>query len=68
VIAPLAWLPAYAFSLAVQWAVPFFDYRRNPTEHFVGTLSNVIAGLVVLWALNAALVRLLPKDADWAAE
>lgn len=67
-IAPLAWLPAYALSLAVQWAVPTFGYARNPLEHFAGTLANVWPGLVVLLAVNATLVRLLPKDADWEAE
>lgn len=67
-VAPLAWLPAYAVSLAVQWAVPTFGYARNPFAHFGGTLANVWAGLLVLLALNAALVRLLPKDADWDAE
>lgn len=67
-IAPLAWLPAYALSLAVQWAVPAFAYGRNPFAHFAGTLANVWPGLLVLLALNAVLVRLLPKDADWQAE
>lgn len=67
-IAPLAWLPAYALSLAVQWAVPMFGYQRDIVAHFAGTLSNVWAGLLVLLALNAVLVRLLPKDADWEAE
>ncbi len=66
--APFAWLPAYALSLAVQWAVPMFAYTRNPLEQFVGTVANVWAGLLVLLALNAALVHLLPKDADWDAD
>lgn len=67
-IAPFAWLPAYALSLAVQWAVPAFGYTRNPLEHFAGTLANVWPGLLVLLAINATLVHLLPKDADWEAE
>lgn len=67
-LAPLAWLPAYALTLAVQWAVPTFGYARSPFEHFVGTLANVWPGLLVLLVVNAALVRLLPKDADWDAE
>lgn len=67
-IAPLAWIPAYAVSLLVQWAVPSFAYARNPFTHFAATLTDVWAGLVVLLVINAVLVRLLPKDADWEAE
>lgn len=66
--APLAWLPAYALVLAVQWFVPSFGPQRNPLEHFTATLSQVWPGLVVLLVLNVALVHLLPKDADWEAE
>lgn len=67
-VAPLAWLPAYALSLAVQWAVPTFGYARNPIAHFGATLGNVWPGLLVLLAVNVALVHLLPKDAGWDAE
>ncbi|MBX3738881.1 MAG: hypothetical protein KF715_19465 [Candidatus Didemnitutus sp.] len=68
VTAPLAWLPAYALVLAVQWVVPSFGPQRNPLEHFAATLVQVWPGLVVLLVLNVALVHLLPKDADWEAE
>ncbi|HLP26560.1 MAG TPA: hypothetical protein VK477_12845 [Acidobacteriota bacterium] len=67
-VAPLAWLPAYALSLGGQWAVPTFGYARDPIAHFGGTLANVWPGLVVLFVVNTVLVRLLPKDADWDAE
>lgn len=67
-IAPLAWLPAYAIALAAQWVVPAFGPAGNPFAHYAGTLANVWPGLLVLLALNAVLVRLLPKDADWEDE
>ena len=66
--APLAWLPARALAIAVQWALPGFGYTRDPFEHWLGSLSGSLAGLGVLLALNLALVRLLPKDRDWEAE
>jgi hypothetical protein len=66
--APLAWLPAYALSLVVQWIGPAFDDARNPVASFGGTLASVWPGLIVLLVINAALVHLLPKDADWDAE
>lgn len=68
VVAPLAWVPAKALAIAVQWAVPVFAYTRNPFDHFLATAGSVLAGLGVLLLLNAALVQLLPKDADWDAE
>lgn len=66
--APLAWVPAKMLAIAVQWAVPNFAYSRNPVEHFLGSTTTALAGLGVLFALNALLVTLLPKDQDWDAE
>jgi hypothetical protein len=68
VVAPLAWLPAYAVALVVQWLVPSSGSAQVSVDRFLATSTQVVAGLFVLLALNAALVRLLPKDADWEAE
>ena len=66
--AALAWLPAKAAAIALQWAVPAFAYQRNPLEHFFGSVRNGLTGLAVLIAINAVLVALVPKDRDWDAE
>ena len=66
--APLAWVLAMMLSIAVQWTVPAFGYARSPVEHFLAASATALAGLALLLALNAALVNLLPKDADWDAE
>lgn len=64
----LAWVPAKTVAILIQWSVPWFDYTRNPVDHFLGMLSSVLAGLGVLLALNVALVHLLPKDQSWDAD
>ena len=66
--APLAWLPARAVAILVQWALPVFGSTRSPVEQFTGSVVNSLAGLGVLLAVNMALVHLLPKDRDWDAE
>ncbi|MBA4138756.1 MAG: hypothetical protein C0518_15730 [Opitutus sp.] len=66
--APLAWLPAKALTIGVQWALPTFAYSRNPVDHFLSSTAGSLAGLGVLLAANIALVHLLPKDQDWDAE
>lgn len=63
--AALAWVPARIVTILVQWAVPSFNYSRDPVEHFFGSMSSSLAGLGVLIAVNVALVALLPKDRDW---
>lgn len=66
--APLAWLPAKALTIAVQWALPVFVYIRNPLDHFLASTSSCLGGLGVLLAINLTLVALLPKDRDWDSE
>lgn len=66
--AVLAWLPARALTVGVEWAVPIFQSTRNPVDQFIGSLSTGFWGLAVLLAVNLALVRLLPKDRDWDTE
>lgn len=66
--APLAWLVARAVTIGVQWAVPALHYTRHPAEHFLASVQASLAGMAVLLAINFALVRLLPKDAQWDAE
>jgi len=63
--APLAWLPARALAIGVQWAVPAFGDHRNPFTHLLGSTVDSLAGLAVLLAINLALVQLAPKDRDW---
>lgn len=59
--APLAYLPAKAFAILVQWAVPAFNYHRDPIAHLRDSVVNGLAGLAVLLALNLLLVRIAPK-------
>lgn len=66
--AVFAWLAARAVAIAVQWALPAFDYSRHPVDHFVSSTTAAWSGLAVMLAVNFALVRLLPKDRDWDAE
>jgi hypothetical protein len=66
--AVLAWLPARALTVGVEWALPVFGSTRSPLERFTGSVSDGIWGLGVLLLVNVALVHLLPKDRDWDAE
>lgn len=66
--AAVAWLVARVVTIAVQWAVPALHYTRDPVEHFLSSAQASLAGIGVLLAINFALVRLLPKDAQWDAE
>jgi hypothetical protein len=62
--APLAWLPARALAIAVQWAVPAFGDHRNPFAHLRDSTTGSLAGLIVLLVINIALVRLAPRERD----
>jgi hypothetical protein len=67
--APLAYLPAKAVAIAVEWVVPALHDARNPLTHFKDSLANGVAGLGVLLFINLALVRLVPRnDVDWDGE
>ena len=57
--APLAWLPARAIAIGVQWLVPSFGYTRDPLDHFMASTATSLAGLGVLLAINAVLVALM---------
>lgn len=67
-IAPLGYIPAKALTIAIQWAVPVFDYHRPPLAHLLGSTQNALPGLAVLLAINFALVKLAPRDLDWDHE
>lgn len=67
-IAPLGYLPAKAVAIALQWAVPAFDYHRAPLAHLLSSTQNAAPGLAVLLAVNFALVKLAPRDLDWDHE
>lgn len=54
--APLGFAAGKALAIAVQWAVPAFDYARNPAEHLLTTLQNGLPGLGILTALNIGLL------------
>jgi hypothetical protein len=66
--APLAYIPAKALAIGVQWMVPALGESRNPFTHLLDSVSNGLAGLAVLLFINLVLVRLDPGDADWDGE
>ena len=67
-LAPLAYLAAKATAIGVQWAVPAFAYTRDPFDHWVGSVTDGLAGLGVLFAINVALIAFHPKTDAWESE
>jgi len=59
--APLGYIVAKIASTGVQAATPVFGDIGQPVDFFVRSLTGGIAGLVVLAAINAALVWFIPK-------
>jgi hypothetical protein len=63
--APLAYVPAKALVIAIQWVIPAMHDPRNPFFHLRDSLLNGLAGLGVLLVINLALVKIAPRDLDW---
>lgn len=66
--APLAWIAGKALAILVQWAVPAFEYHRNPFEHLAGSTQNGLAGLGVLLVIHLLLAQFYPKTDSWERE
>ena len=66
--APLAYLAAKAVTITLQWAIPAFDYHRDPVDHWLSSLQNGLAGLGVLLVINLLLVEFYPKTDPWEQE
>ena len=66
--APLAYLAARAATITLQWAIPAFDYHRDPVDHWLSNLQNGLAGLGLLLAINLLLVTFYPKTDPWEQE
>jgi hypothetical protein len=66
--APLAYLPAKALVVALQWFIPAMHDPRNPIVHLRDSISNGLAGLAVLLVINLVLVKIAPRDLDWDRE
>jgi len=66
--APVAYAVGKALAIGAQWAVPVFDYTRNPAEHLLASLENGLAGLVILALLNLGLMLWARRGKDWDAE
>lgn len=56
--APAACVAGKALAIGAQWAVPVFDYTRNPAGHLLASVQNGLAGLAVLSALDVGLGRM----------
>ena len=65
---PLAYAAGKAATIGVLWAVPAFDYQRQPLEHWLGSLQNGLAGLLVLLAINLAFAFWSQRGGDWEKE
>ena len=66
--APLAYLPAKALVIGLQWMIPAMHETRPPLEHFVTAVTNGRLGLAVLLVINLVLVRLAAPSADWDSD
>ncbi|MDB6126595.1 MAG: hypothetical protein JWM35_491 [Verrucomicrobia bacterium] len=62
-LAPLGYLVAKTASTLLQAATPVFGNIGAPAAFFVSSIVGVVAGLVILAAINFALVKFYPKDA-----
>jgi uncharacterized membrane protein len=67
-IAPLAYIVAKLGSMSLQLLTGVFGEIGAPTEFFAQSLKGGAAGLVVLAAINAALVWFYPKQRATSAE
>ena len=61
-LAPLGYLVAIAASTGLQAVTTLFGAIGQPGPHFLRSLAGSLAGLVVLTAINIALVRFYPKS------
>lgn len=66
-LAPLAYLAAKVVTTALQAAVGIFGDIGAPLAFFTRSVAGGAAGLVVLLAIYAALVRMYPKNPTPAA-
>ena len=66
--APAAYATGKALAIGVQWAVPAFDYTRDPAAHLLASLQNGLAGLVILTLLNLGLMLWAQRGKDWDTE
>jgi hypothetical protein len=62
-VAPLGYVLAKVASTGLQAATSAFGDIGQPAQFFMRSVSGSAAGLVVLTAINAALVWFYPKDA-----
>lgn len=65
-LAPLGYLVAKTASTLLQSVAPVFGDIGAPLRFFANSVSGGLAGLLVLAAINFALVRLYPKPAGAA--
>lgn len=66
-IAPLGYLVAKVASTGLQMVTPIFGEIGSPLQFFAHSIVGGLAGLIVLGAINAALVWYYPKPARAAA-
>ncbi len=65
---PLAYAAGKAVTIGVQWLVPAFEYHRPPLEHWLCSLQNGLAGLLVLLAINLGFALWAQRGGDWEKE
>jgi hypothetical protein len=66
--APVAYVPAKAIAIAIQWFSPIGHDGREPLNHLVNATVNGLAGLAILTLINLALVKLCSTSSDWDDE
>lgn len=66
--APVAYVPAKAIAIAIQWFTPIAHDGRDPFPHLLTSVQNGLAGLLVLALINFTLVKLCWAGSDWDDE
>ncbi|HVU16270.1 MAG TPA: hypothetical protein VHD32_05075 [Candidatus Didemnitutus sp.] len=67
--APIAYIPAKAIAIAIQWFTPIAHDGRDPFPHLLASTQNGLAGLLVLALINFTLLKLCGTGTtDWDDE